>query len=194
MNSVSPGTEFEPCHLPIGFGLFDAVFARRYEIPPDVPRAIHGLASERHEAGVRACPDGDAVSGPKHEQLRGSEDIACNLDLTGDRIDGSLIVTWIERHRCTSAKTNVRIEHWARRFHRGGCSEQRSRDDAHNLVRFFQYREIIGVVVDESGFGLFVLGRQCYPTLNAEQFRADRAQLRRECVPNARYRALPSSS
>src|SRR6476620_1380511 len=62
-------------------------------------------------------------------------------------------------------------------FHRGGCSEERSRDDAHDFARFFQYRKIIGAIVDEIGFGLFVLGRQCYTALNAEELRAERAQL-----------------
>ncbi len=73
--------------------------------PPDVPGAVHGLPTERHEAGVRVCPDGDAVAWPKDEKLRGTKDIACNLNLAGDSVvDGSLIVDRIERHRCAGAE------------------------------------------------------------------------------------------
>jgi hypothetical protein len=63
--------------------------SRRDEVPPDVPGAVHRLPTERHKPGVRVCPDGDAVAWPKDEKLRGTKDIACNLNLAGDSVDGS---------------------------------------------------------------------------------------------------------
>src|SRR3990170_8677006 len=77
----------ELCHLPIGFGLLDAILSRRDEVPPDVPGAVHGLAPEGHKAGVGFCPDGDAVTRPKDKQLPGAKDIARNLNLAGDCVD-----------------------------------------------------------------------------------------------------------
>jgi len=41
--------------FPIGLGGVDAVLGRGDEIPPDMPRPIHRLAAEQHEARLRGC-------------------------------------------------------------------------------------------------------------------------------------------
>ena len=69
--------------------------------------AIHWVSSKRHEAGISLCADGDAIAGPKHEQLRRAKGITGNLDLAGNGIDASLIIEWIERHRRPGGKADV---------------------------------------------------------------------------------------
>src|SRR5258708_58129 len=53
---------------PFGLGLFDAVFARGDEIPPDVPRAIERLAAEQRDVRIGYRANGDVVARLEHQQ------------------------------------------------------------------------------------------------------------------------------
>jgi hypothetical protein len=159
----------ESRHLPVSFGLLDAIFSRRHEIPPDMPRTVHWFASKRHEARGGLCPDGYAIAGLKHEQLCRTKDITGNFNLAGDSIDSSLIVDRIERYRRAGTKADVCVKHWARRLCGGRRSEHRAGDDAHDFSLIIYQGQFMSTVMDKIGFGLLIIGREGNPALDAKK-------------------------
>src|SRR5262249_16903790 len=58
--------EVEARGFPIGFGGFDAVFARGDEIPPDMARAVHCRAADDDKVSIFRGFDLDAVARLEH--------------------------------------------------------------------------------------------------------------------------------
>src|SRR5262245_33120890 len=58
-----PRNHLESGRFPVGFRLFDTVFARGHKVPPDIAWAVHGGTPEDHNPGLRCGLDGDAVAG-----------------------------------------------------------------------------------------------------------------------------------
>src|SRR5690606_10900076 len=70
----------EAAPLPVLLGFLDLLLRRGDEVPPDVARAVHRLAAEQQEAGIRAGGDRYRVARLEHQQLTRAEAVAGDLD------------------------------------------------------------------------------------------------------------------
>src|ERR1700692_557451 len=84
--------------FPVLFCLLDPFLGGGDEIPPDVARALQGVAAEKHHPGWSCRLDRDAVAGAEDQQPRSFKATAGYLDFAVDHIDRALLLVGIERH------------------------------------------------------------------------------------------------
>src|SRR5207244_1247873 len=82
---------------PVFFRLFDPLLARRDEIPPDVARAFHSAATEKHHARSALRANGDPVTRTEDKEPRALERVAGDLNLSFHEVDRALLIVRIER-------------------------------------------------------------------------------------------------
>src|SRR6187551_2067286 len=93
--------------FPICLSLFNALFAGRHEIPPDMARSIHRRAADDDEMGVVDRRDGWGIARLEHQQPSRLELVAGNIDDTFDNIDRALLVARIERQRRAGLQMHI---------------------------------------------------------------------------------------
>src|SRR5262245_3336801 len=86
---------------PIGLGLLDALLGGGDEIPPDVARSIHRIATQQHEARLRQSQDRDTVSRLENQQLPFGKRAPGNIDTARSNVDCPFVVIGIERQHRT---------------------------------------------------------------------------------------------
>src|SRR5215471_18342084 len=75
---------------PLRFGGVYALHARRNEIPPDIPRTVHGRTTHDHQMRADNRLQAELVTWPQHQQCVGSEAVTGYVDFAGDHVKSSL--------------------------------------------------------------------------------------------------------
>src|SRR6185312_2337434 len=78
--------------LPVRLGLLDAFLAGRYEIPPDVTRAIHRRTAEDDKMSIVVCCDGYRSTALDIQLLFRLKPIASDIDVAFDDVDCALLI------------------------------------------------------------------------------------------------------
>src|SRR4029077_6779209 len=151
--------------LPFGFGLFDTVLPGRNEIPPDVPRAIHGCATDDDKMRIGACRDPHRIARCEYEQTAGLEFVARNVDSSVNDVDGALLVTCIERHRSACLELHIAEYGLMHRRHWRARAVKRADNDTYRLAVVLDDREFSGLVMCEACLHFFFCLRQRDPHL-----------------------------
>ena len=94
----------EPPLLPGALRLLDPLLAAGDEVPPEVARAIHGLAADQQEAGLASRLDGQAVAGAEDEHPAGLEGLAGDAHGAVEQVGGALLVMGVERELAPGAR------------------------------------------------------------------------------------------
>ena len=88
----------EAAGFPVLLGLLDPLLAGGDEIPPDVARALQGVAAQKHHPRGFERLHRDAVARTEDQQPRPLVALVRDLDLAIDDVDGALLVIGVERH------------------------------------------------------------------------------------------------
>src|SRR4029078_2324235 len=104
--------------LPVRLGLLDAFLAGRYEIPPDVTRAIHRRTAEDDEMSIVDCGDGYRVAGLENQQPSRLEPVASDIDDAFDDVDCALLMGRVSRQRRALLQMHIAEYRLVHRRHR----------------------------------------------------------------------------
>src|SRR5580704_2460611 len=91
------GHDSEAAGFPIGLGGLDAVFARGYEIPPNMAGSIHRGTADQDEMSIFERLHFGAVARLEHQKLLRGMTITANFDFTWNHVERTLLIFSLER-------------------------------------------------------------------------------------------------